>query len=78
MIRNLSFPVIRSLYLNPNRNINPPSPKLLAIYRACAAILYLNDTKEYIDRVLKDIDRIVLIEDRPFDIKYLISLKTDD
>lgn len=52
----LSFPLIRTLLLSPDRNIDPPSSRLLAIHRAIAHILHFSGAGEYIDRLLRDMD----------------------
>jgi hypothetical protein len=75
IIRNSIFLVIRFFYLSSNRNIDLSFLRFLAIYRVCAAILYLSGVGKYIDRVFKNMDGIVLTENRFSDIKYLILLK---
>lgn len=52
------FLVTRTLYLTPDRNIDPPSPQLLAIHRAIGYILYLSGAGDYIDRILQDMDEV--------------------
>ncbi len=50
----LLLPVTRTLFLTPERTIDPPSPRLLAIHRAVARILHLSAAGGYIDQVLQD------------------------
>ena len=50
------IPVTRTLALSPNRNIDPPSSRLLAVHRAIAHILQLSDAGAYIDKFLRDMD----------------------
>lgn len=52
-----SLPVTRQLFqlfLSPN--IDPPSPRLLAIHRAIGHILHLSGAGEYIDKCLRDME----------------------
>ncbi|KAK5631715.1 hypothetical protein RRF57_007429 [Xylaria bambusicola] len=35
----ITFPIIRTLYITNDKSIDPPSPRLLAVYRAIAHIL---------------------------------------
>ncbi|KAJ2977446.1 hypothetical protein NUW58_g7812 [Xylaria curta] len=55
-IRNLDFPITRTLYLTNDRSIDPPSPRLLAVHRAIAHILRLSGAGEYIDKLLRDMN----------------------
>ena len=50
------LPVTRTLLLSPDRNIDPPSSRLLAIHRAVAHILHLSGAREYINRFLRDME----------------------
>ena len=52
----MPFPVTRTLLLSPNRNIDPPSRRLLAVHRAIAHILHLSGAGEYINKFLSDMD----------------------
>ncbi|KAI1120416.1 hypothetical protein F5Y10DRAFT_289790 [Nemania abortiva] len=54
--RRAPFPVIRELYLTPERTIEPPSRRLLAIHCAIAHILHLSRAGEYIDKIYRDIE----------------------
>ncbi|KAF5023720.1 hypothetical protein F66182_4224 [Fusarium sp. NRRL 66182] len=50
-------PVTRTLFLTRERNIDPPSSRLLAIHCAIAHILYLSAAGDYIDDILRDADK---------------------
>ncbi|KAI5863961.1 hypothetical protein GGS23DRAFT_604889 [Durotheca rogersii] len=50
------FPITRELYLTPERTIEPPSPRLLAIHRAIAHILHLSAAGDYIDKIYRDLE----------------------
>lgn len=54
--RNPIFPVTRELYLTPERTIDPPSVRLLAVHRAICHILHLSAAGYYIDSILRDMD----------------------
>jgi len=69
--RNPPFPVIRS----DNRSIDPPSARLLAIHRAIAKILYLSAAGEYINRILDDLDELVINEDGSTELGHLVGLR---
>ncbi|KAH6641631.1 hypothetical protein F5144DRAFT_140885 [Chaetomium tenue] len=51
------LPVVRKLYLTEERTIEPPSPRLLAIHRAIAHILHLSGASNYINTILKDLEK---------------------
>ena len=51
-----ALPLTRELYLTPERTIEPPAPRLLAIHCAIARILHLSGAGEYIDRIYRDIE----------------------
>ncbi|KAJ2975204.1 hypothetical protein NUW58_g8424 [Xylaria curta] len=55
-VRRAPFPVIRELYLTPERTIEPPSGRLLAIHCAIAHILHLSGAGEYIDKIYRDLE----------------------
>ncbi|KAL2755592.1 hypothetical protein ACRALDRAFT_1076854 [Sodiomyces alcalophilus JCM 7366] len=50
------LPITRTLLLSPERNIDPPSSRLLAVHRAIAYILHLSGAGQYIDKFLADMD----------------------
>lgn len=51
-----SLPLTRELYITPERTIEPPAPRLLAIHCAIARILHLSGAGEYIDRIYRDME----------------------
>ncbi|KAL4747393.1 hypothetical protein BDW72DRAFT_206485 [Aspergillus terricola var. indicus] len=52
------LPVTVSLFLTPNRSIEPPSPQLLAIHRAIGRILHLSAAGEYINDYVRDLEEM--------------------
>jgi hypothetical protein len=54
--RRPALPITRELYITPERTIEPPSPRLLAIHRAIAHILHLSGAGEYIDKIYRDLE----------------------
>lgn len=59
-----NLPLRRTLRIDPNRTIDPPSPRLLAIHRAVGQILHLSDAGNYIDKILRDLEGTrVILED---------------
>ena len=72
-IRN--FPITRTLCESPNREIDLPSPRLLAIHRAIALILHLSGAEEYIDRILEDIRDSIVKSDGTTELGRLVSLR---
>jgi hypothetical protein len=74
-LRDPIFPVTRTLYLTPNRTIDPPSPRLLAIHRACVTILHLSGAGDYINGILRDMEELTIKEDGSSQLALLISLK---
>ncbi|KAM3512571.1 hypothetical protein MY11210_003746 [Beauveria gryllotalpidicola] len=57
------FPVTRTLYLSAeHQNIDPPSPRLLALHRAIGHILHLSGAGEYIDNILRKMDEEPLVQ----------------
>jgi hypothetical protein len=57
LLFNNVVPVTRTLYLTDDRTIDPPSPRLLAIHRAIGHILHLSAAGEYIDKILRDLEK---------------------
>lgn len=55
-LKKKMFPITRQLYLTPERTIEPPSPRLLAVHRAICHILHLSGAGSYIDRILRDME----------------------
>lgn len=62
-LRDPLFPITRTLSLNPNRTIDPPSPRFLGVHRAISRIMNLSGAGEYIDRVLEDLEKPSVKED---------------
>ncbi|KAE8334490.1 hypothetical protein BDV24DRAFT_145785 [Aspergillus arachidicola] len=56
LLRLVKLPVTRTLYLTPDRNIDPPSVDLLKIHHAIAKILHLSAAGGFIDEFLKDME----------------------
>ncbi|KAF5696737.1 transposase [Fusarium mundagurra] len=54
--RNPIFPVNRTFFLTPERTIDPPSARLLAVHNAICQILHLSAAGNYIDSILRDLD----------------------
>lgn len=51
-----TFPIRRTLHLTADRNIEPPSPRLLAVHRAISMILHLSAAGEYIHKILRGME----------------------
>ncbi|KAL8295068.1 hypothetical protein RB600_000847 [Gaeumannomyces tritici] len=71
----LGLPVTRTLYLTEDRNIDPPSPRLLAIHRAIGHILHLSGAGDYIDRVFRDAEEYGVRSDGSTQLGILLSSK---
>ncbi|CAI6095255.1 unnamed protein product [Clonostachys chloroleuca] len=70
------LPATRTLYLTELRTIDPPLPRLLAIYNAIRhIILYLSGAGEYIDEILEDLDGQIVREDGCTKLDLLVKLK---
>lgn len=69
------LPVTRTLHLSPSRTIDPPSPRLLGIHRACAAMLHLSGAGEHIDEILRDMEDICVQSDGSAQLGHMVSLK---
>jgi hypothetical protein len=52
------LPVTLTLYITPDRSIEPPSPQLLKIHAAIGRILHLSAAGDYIDDFLRDIEEM--------------------
>lgn len=72
--RTLGLPITRTFYLTDTRTIDPPLPRLLAVYRAIAHILHLSAAGEYIDRLLRDMDEKGILADGSTDVGRLVKL----
>jgi hypothetical protein len=71
------FPITRTLYLTEDRNIDPPSPRLLAVHRAIALILHLSAAGEYIDQILRDLEEVDIEKDGSTELGRLMELRLD-
>lgn len=74
VIRDPSFPIVRTLYLTDTRTIDPPLPRLLAIHRAIAHILHLSAAGDYIDTLLRDMENKGIQADGSTDLSRLLKL----
>jgi len=74
-LRHPILPVTRTLYLTPDHTINPPSPRLLAIHRACVFILHLSGAGDYINKILRDMDEVDVKKDGSTELGRLVGLK---
>ncbi|KAI0809665.1 hypothetical protein GGR55DRAFT_159929 [Xylaria sp. FL0064] len=74
LMRNLAFPITRTLYLTDDRSVDPPSPRLLAVHRAIAHILHLSRAGEYIDKLLRDMDEEGIKADGSTELDRLLRL----
>ena len=72
--RRPSLPITRELYLTPERTIEPPAPRLLAIHCAIARILHLSGAGEYIDKIYRDMEEHGVQADGSTPLGRLISL----
>lgn len=69
-----SLPITRELYLMPERTIDPPSRRLLAIHRAIACILHLSGAGEYIDKIYRELEERGVQADGSTPLGHLMSL----
>ncbi|PWY91464.1 hypothetical protein BO94DRAFT_462542 [Aspergillus sclerotioniger CBS 115572] len=58
LLQIVKLPVTRTLYLTPDRNIDPPSVDLLKIHHTIAKILHLSAAGEFIDKFLRDMEEM--------------------
>ncbi|KAK2736206.1 hypothetical protein FQN55_001738 [Onygenales sp. PD_40] len=70
-----NLPVTRELLLSPNRTINPPSVKLLALHRSIAHILELSAAGTYIDRIIRDMEEVWVRSDGSAELGRIVWLK---
>ncbi|KAL8364626.1 hypothetical protein RB595_003762 [Gaeumannomyces hyphopodioides] len=68
------LPVTRTLYLTEDKNIEPPSSRLLAIHSAIGHILHLSGAGDYIDRVLRDAEKYGVRSDGSTELGRLVGL----
>lgn len=71
--RLLNLPVTRKLFLNEERSIEPPLPRLLALHGAIAHVLHLSGAGEYIDKILRDYEDMGVHEDGTTELGRLIN-----
>ena len=69
------LPDTRSLFLSPDRTIDPPLPRFLAVHRAIAYILHLSAAGEYIDKILWDLEETGIRSDGSTDLGRFVSLR---
>ncbi|DAA78685.1 TPA_exp: Uncharacterized protein A8136_2470 [Trichophyton benhamiae CBS 112371] len=67
------LPVTRKLFLSDDRSIEPPSPRLLALHRAIAHILFLSGAGEYINKILDDFDKTGVRADGTTELGRMVS-----
>ena len=56
IFRSHNLPVTRTLFITPDRSIEPPSRQLLEVHRAIAHILHHSAAGDYIDRLIRDME----------------------
>ena len=76
-LRKTMFPMTRQLHLTPERTIDPPHPRLLAVHRAICHILQLSAAGSCIDRILRDMDDGVVEADGSTHLASWVRLKLD-
>ncbi|EZF28414.1 hypothetical protein H101_07901, partial [Trichophyton interdigitale H6] len=67
------LPVTRKLFISDDRSIEPPSPRLLALHRAIAHILFLSGAGEYINEILNDFDKTGVRADGTTELGRMVS-----
>jgi hypothetical protein len=72
--RRPALPITRELYLTPERTIEPPSRRLLAVHCAIARILHLSGAGEYIDKIFRDMEEHGVQADGSTPLGRLVSL----
>jgi hypothetical protein len=75
--RNRIFPINRTLFLTPERTIDPPSARLLAVHNAICQILHLSAAGNYIDSILRDLDDGAVQSDGSTNLASLLRLRLD-
>ncbi|KAL2000371.1 hypothetical protein VTN02DRAFT_3208 [Thermoascus thermophilus] len=76
-LRDPLFPVTRTLMLSPNRTIDPPSPRFLAVHRAIAHILKLGGAGDYIEQILQDMEQMTVEADGSTNLGDILRLRFD-
>ena len=72
--RRPKLPLNRTLFTTPDRTIDPPSSRLLAIHRACSLILHLSGAAEFVNKVIRDMDENAVESDGTTELGSLVSL----
>lgn len=67
--------ITRALFMTPEHTIDPLMPRLLAIHRACCLILHMSGVREYINKVLRDREALVVISNGSTELGNLVSLR---
>lgn len=75
LLRDSLFPVTRTLTLSPNRTIDPPSSRLLAIHSAVAHMMRISGAGEYIEKILRDLEDLTVREDGSTNLGYMMGLR---
>jgi len=78
ILRDPIFPINRTLHLTSDHTIDPPSLRLLAIHRACGAILRLSGAGDHINKIIRDMNEVTIKEDGSSNLGRLITLKVDE
>jgi hypothetical protein len=71
--RRPELPLTRTLFTTSDRNIDPPSSRLLVIHRACLLILHLSGAAEFVNKVIRDMDEKAVESDGTTALGSLIS-----
>ena len=74
-LRDPLLPVSRTLHLTLGHRIDLPSPRFLAIHRACVLILHLSGAGAHIDNILREMDEGEVKEDGSSNLGLLVRLK---
>ncbi|EFR00436.1 hypothetical protein MGYG_03439 [Nannizzia gypsea CBS 118893] len=53
-----NLPITQTLFLSPDRTIDPPSAKLLALHRTIARIMEPGAAGAYVDKIIRDMEEI--------------------
>ncbi len=69
------LPINRQLYITPDKNIDPPHSRLLAIHHAIASIHYLSGAGDCIDRIIREMEEVVVREDGSTELGRYVGLK---
>ncbi|KAI2983394.1 unnamed protein product [Aspergillus niger] len=69
------LPVVRTLTLSPNRTIDPPSHRLLAVHRAIACIIKISGAGDYMESILRDIEEVTVKADGSTNLGLIMNLR---